>query len=309
MIEREEPSLVHTTLFDADIVARLATRGTGVPLMTTLANTTYDPERVAGDANLRQSRVTAARVVDGFTARHMTDHFHAVSEAVKSSAVTALQIDPGRVTVVHRGRDPERLGYRTPERRERARANLGLPDETELVLTVGRQEYQKGQVDLIEAFARIATDHPQALLAIAGRPGNATEELAAVVAREGLDDRVLFLGHRGDVPELMCAADLFVFPSLWEGLGGVLIEALALEVPIVASDIPALREVVVDGVNAILTPPGEAGLLGDTMRALLEDPDRARGLVSYSRQRFEEVFDLDATSNQMIDLLVSKARR
>lgn len=308
MIDRNRPALVHTTLFDADIVGRLAARGSGVPVMTTLANTTYEPERIAGDPNLRSTRVTAVRVVDGFTARHMTDHFHAVSRAVKDSAVSTLDIEPDRVTVVHRGRDPERLGRRTSARREAARSGLGIGPDVELILTVGRQEPQKGQTGLVEAFARIADRRPLALLAIAGRPGNAGDELEEAIRRTGLTERVRLLGHRNDVPDLMCAADLFVFPSLWEGLGGALIEALALEVPIIASDIPPLREVVVGGENGLLVPPGDQAALAEAMAQVLEDPDLATRLVSGNRRRFEEMFDLDATSAQMIDLLVSKAR-
>jgi glycosyltransferase involved in cell wall biosynthesis len=94
-------------------------------------------------------------------------------------------------------------------------------------------------------------------MVIAGRDGNATNSLQALARELDIVDRVQFLGHRSDVADLMVAADVFVFPSLWEGLGGVLIEALALEVPIVSSDLDATREVLGGkGTSGLLVPPG-----------------------------------------------------
>jgi glycosyltransferase involved in cell wall biosynthesis len=143
-----------------------------------------------------------------------------------------------------------------------------------LLLTVGRHEYQKGQIHLIDAFASISDLHPSSVLIVAGREGNASESLREKVQEAGVADRVQFLGHRADVGDLMVAADVFVFPSLWEGLGGVLIEALALEVPIVSSDLAATREVVgEDGSSGILVPPGDVNALASTLADLLGDPE------------------------------------
>jgi glycosyltransferase involved in cell wall biosynthesis len=309
IIRSENPRLVHTTLFDADIVGRLATIGTGVPVMTTLANTTYDAVRVAGDANLSEFKVNAIKAIDGFTARHFSDHFHAVSSAVKASAVAHLGIDPRKVTVVRRGRDPRRLGVRDDQRRSAVREGLGFDKTTELVLTVGRHEYQKGQSHLLAAFARVSKDRPAAILIVAGRQGNASNHIRSLSEELGLGNRVQFLGHRSDVPDLMVAADVFVFPSLWEGLGGVLIEALALEVPIVSSDIDATREVVgEDGSSGILVPPGDVDALAAAIESLLDDPELRRQAVAHSRKRFETEFLLADRSEDLIELMSTVAR-
>ena len=86
-----------------------------------------------------------------------------------------------------------------------------------------------------------------ARLVLVGAPARSTEAVKARIARSGLDDRVQLLGHREDVGDLLVAADVFAFPSLYEGCGGTLIEAMALAVPIVASNIPPVREVTGDG--------------------------------------------------------------
>ena len=309
IIRAEKPRLLHTTLFDADIVGRLAAWRTGVPVMTTLANTTYDSARIAGDANLSGRKVNVVKAIDAVTARGLTDHFHAVSEAVKESAVNHLGIDADKVTVVYRGRDPARLGRRTEERRRLTRESLSIGPDVPLLLTVGRHEYQKGQIHLIDAFASILSRQPSAVLLVAGREGNATGALHRKAHETGVSDCVRFLGHRPDVGDLMVAADVFVFPSLWEGLGGVLIEALALEVPIVSSDLSATREVVGgDGSSGILVAPGDAIALASAIESLLDDPELRRRTVMHSRKRFETEFLLADRSQDLIEIMRRVAR-
>jgi hypothetical protein len=206
------------------------------------------------------------------------------------------------VTVVPRGRDPERLGRPSAERRRRARAALGLDDGAELALAVGRHEFAKGLPDLVEAAAALAPRRPRLTVLVAGRPGALTGELERRIAAAGLDGRVRLLGHRDDLPELLAAADLFVFPSLYEGMPGALIEAMALGLPAVASDLPAVREVVEPGASALLAPPGDPAALGAAIEALLDDRARAAALGRRGREIFERRFTLDRSVAGMLDL-------
>ncbi|MFS8496448.1 MAG: glycosyltransferase [Actinomycetes bacterium] len=302
LIEEERPALVYSSLFEASLVTRLAAARKGVPVMVNLANTSYDPVRRL-DPNIKWWRFRLVQEVDGYLSRHLTDHFHAVSQAVKDSAVASLRIPPDQITVVYRGRDPERIGEPTPERRQRVRRALGLDDETPVLVTVGRQEFQKGHRYLIEAMPKILERHPRTRLLIVGRRGAATPELERAVADFGVADSVSFLGHRADVTDLMAASDLFVFPSLFEGLGGALIEALALGLPIVASDIPPVREVVGDDPVADLVPPRDAAALAETVAALLDEPDRRRRYAEAGRDRFRRMFLAEHATARLVDLL------
>ncbi len=295
------PDLVHTAIFESDVLGRWAARRTSVPVLTSLVNTSYGPARRA-DPNVRAWRLQVVRAVDGWTARHLTAHFHAVTGAVKAAAVDALHIRADRVTVVERGRDPERLGRVTPERRARVRATLGLLDDDEVILNVGRQEYQKAQRDLLDAFGRVGPHRPRAVLLIAGRQGNASAELARQHARSPVAARIRFLGHRDDVPDLLAAADLFAFPSLYEGTGGAAIEAMALGLPIVTSDIDAMREVVDDGRNALLVPPHAPRPLAEAIAALLDDPARRLAFGTSSHEIFEARFTLERSARAMVEL-------
>jgi glycosyltransferase involved in cell wall biosynthesis len=301
LVRASGPDLVHTAIFESDVLGRWAARRTSVPVLTSLVNTSYGPARRA-DPNVRPWRLQAVRAADGWTARHLTTHFHAVTAAVKAAAVTALHIRADRVTVVERGRDPERLGRATPERRARVRATLGLDGDDEVILNVGRQEYQKAQRDLLDAFARVASRRPRAVLLIAGREGNASAALAQQHASSPAADRIRFLGHRDDVPDLLAAADVFAFPSLYEGTGGAAIEAMAMGLPIVTSDIDAMREVVDDGRNALLAPPHAPQRLADAIAALLDDPAQSLAFGARSREIFEARFTLARSARAMIEL-------
>ena len=295
-----QPDLVHTTIFEADVAGRIACAGSRVPVITSLVNTSYDPVRLT-DPAITPWKLHAAQVIDGWTARHLTTHFHAITGAVRDASIRDLRIDPQRVTVVERGRDPRRLGEPGAERRARARRDLGVDDDELVLLTLGRQEFQKGQWVLIDAMPKILATRPNATLLLAGREGNASARLRTAVRAAGVEGSVRFVGHRDDVPELLAAADIFVFPSLYEGLGGALIEAMALGLPIAASDLPAIREVV-DRENAVLIPAGSSPELADTVLALADDPGRRRAMGERSRAIFEERFTLERSARRMLEL-------
>lgn len=306
MLRSERWDLVHTTIFESDIAGRLAALGIGIPVLTSLVNTSYEPVRLS-DPNVSRRGLWMARTIDGWTARHLTAHFHAITHAVKDSAVRTLGIRAERVTVVERGRDPVRLGEPSAERRARVRRALGLEADEEVVVTVGRQEYQKGQKHLLEAFARVARARPSARLLLVGRPGNASQDLARVHRRLELGDRVRFLGYRDDVPDVLAGADLFVFPSLYEGQGGALVEAMALGLPVVATDIPSTREVTEEGRNALLVPIESPRPLADAMIRLLEEPERRSAFGGRSREIFHQRFTLETSAARMIELYRSLA--
>lgn len=300
LIRRERPDVVHTTIFEANVSGRLAAAGTGTIVVSSLVNTPWGAGRTL-DPNVRRPKMMAARTIDAFTARHLTHHFHAITNAVKDWAVETLGLDAERITVIERGRDPGRLGEPGPERRGRVRAELGFTEDDEVVLAVGRQEFQKGHRYLLEAMENICARRPRAALLVAGRRGNASGELDRLLA--SLDpERVRLLGHRDDVPDLLSAADVFAFPSLYEGLGGSLIEAMALGLPIVASDVPAIREVVEDGACALLVPPASPRELAGAIERLLADDRMRASFGERGRARFLERFTLARSTARMVEL-------
>jgi glycosyltransferase involved in cell wall biosynthesis len=176
---------------------------------------------------------------------------------------------------------------------------LGVVEASSMILAVARQEHQKGLDVLLEALPAVTASIPGAVLVVAGRDGGSTPDLRAAVERLGLGDRVTFLGARDDVAELLCAADVLAMPSRWEGFGGTLLEAMALEATIVASDLAPVREIVEDDVSATLVPPEDPVSLAHALIATLKDPERARGLARQARERFLAAFTVDAVADAM----------
>jgi glycosyltransferase involved in cell wall biosynthesis len=301
LLRRWQPDLVHTAIFEADVAGRLAAGGTGIPVVSSLVNTPYDPAR-RGDPRVDPARLELVRRIDAASARLAT-RFHAVSEGVARDATEMLGIEPDRITVVERGRDPGALGRRMPARRAAARAALGFDDDDEVVLAVGRQEFQKAHVDLIEAVAWLRSVRPRVHLLVAGRAGNASGDVAAMLDRVG-DDRIRLLGHRDDVPDLMCAADVLAMPSLYEGTAGAAVEAMALELPVVCSRLVGV-EGVLDDECAVLVPPGHVEELAAALASVLDDQGRALALTASGRARFEERFTLERSADGMATLYAS----
>jgi glycosyltransferase involved in cell wall biosynthesis len=297
LVRRLRPDLVHTTLFEADVTGRAAARLAGVPVVSSLVNETYGPAHL-GDPQLRRWKVRAAQLVDGATARFAT-RLHAVSAFVANTMAWRLRFPRERIDVVPRARDPVRLGRRTPERRDATRARLDVDSRSPLVLAVARQEHQKGLDVLLEALALVQREVTDARLIVAGRPGNQTPALLELVERLGLRDAVRFLGSRDDVPDLLCAADVLALPSRREGFPGAMVEAMALEVPIVASDLPQVREVV-DASGASLVPPGSPEALAAEIGHVLVDPEGAAGRVERAQTRFRERLTVDRVADEMI---------
>jgi glycosyltransferase involved in cell wall biosynthesis len=241
LIKERRPDLVHTMVYEADIIGRTAAFSARVPVMSSIINEMYGPEQLAAVPHPWKLRV--AQAADIVTARFVT-RFHAITNTVADVMAPRLRIDRSSIRVIYRGRDPGRIGLRSEDRRKRVRDGLGIPCNTPVVLAVGRQEYQKGFDRLLAAMLEALRDAPDAMLIVAGREGSATGELATQVSRLGLEDAVRWLGHRTDVADLLAACDVMAFPSRWEGLGTAVIEAIMLETPVVCSDLDVLREVV-----------------------------------------------------------------
>lgn len=296
LIREVRPDLVHTTLFSSDIIGRTAGWVTRTPVVSSFVTESYGPEHVF-NPEYRAWKVRAAQVVDAVTARFVT-RFHAVSEASATVMSQRLRVPTHKIQVITRGRDPIRLGERTPQRRQQVRTQLGISEGAPLVFAAARHYHLKGLDVLITAFAKVRASFPDAELLIAGRDGPATRELHQLIKSNELGQAVTMSGYRPDVPDLMAAADVFVLPSRAEGSPGVLIEAMAMEAPTVASDMQSVRELVGrDGEIAYLATVGSADEIALAIIRLLQNPEHARTMASAGRQRFLDRYAMDAIAD------------
>lgn len=290
--------VVHTSLFDADLYGRLAARWAAVPVLVSLVNSQYVPEARA--ALPAPWKLDVVRQVDGFLARHLTTRFHALTHATAEAGRVALRLSDVPVDVVSRGRDLAALGPTGGRPDAAARDHVGLPRDVPVLLNVGRQERQKGQVDLLRALPQVLARYPDAVLVLAGREGSATQDLRAESRRLGLGGSVALLGARADVPDLLRAADVFVFSSRWEGLGGAVLEALALAVPVVAFAIPPVAELV--GEDGVLVPPGDVQGLAAGVLQVLDGRQEALDRAQRGALRVRQHCELSAVASRMAEV-------
>ncbi len=238
-----------------------------------------------------------------FAARNLwlrdADAFVAMSKAIREEMLAA-GIPGERIFVLPHGVDTARFRPAEPAERSALRARLGLPDGV-LVVWSGRLLRGKGLDTLLEALARLAGDVPDLRLLLVGSgEGQALsieDELRRRAGESDLAGRVLFAGRVERVEDALRAADVFVFPSVFEALGISLVEAAACGLPAVASRTGGIVDVVEDGRSGILVPPGDPAALAGGMRALGTDADRCAAMGREARRvalaRFDERDGLD----------------
>jgi glycosyltransferase involved in cell wall biosynthesis len=177
-----------------------------------------------------------------------------------------------------------------------------------LFVNVARHEYQKGQDTLLEALALLRDVQDKIQVVIVGREGKLTGVLKKMIEEYKLQTTVLLAGHRSDVSNILAAADVFVFPSRFEGLPGALIEAEAAALPVIASDIPNNREVA-DETNALFFPVNGAEELAKAMKQVLLDNELRKVMSRNSLRIFQSKFQLEAIHKQMESLFTNLVRK
>ncbi len=282
LVRQLRPSIVHTSLFRSDQIGRLACKWTRTPVVSSFVNVSYEPSRLKENPHLSAWKLEALRVVDRFSARWAT-RFHAVSETVRDSNCRFLRVPREKVDVVPRGRVVNDFASNATPCPARMRAKLGLESAFPVFLNVGRLIDQKGQSYLIRAMSMLSNRLPMAHLVLAGDGWN-RGSLEQLTREHGLASRVTFLGNRKDVPQLLSMCDIFVFPSLFEGLPGALVEAMISGRPIIASDIAEIREVIEHGKTGLLVPPRDGHAWASAMERLAAD-DISRASLGINAER------------------------
>jgi glycosyltransferase involved in cell wall biosynthesis len=263
----------------SNVLVRLAARLAGRPVVSHI----HSPNR------FREQRVAAAayRFLDNATSR-LCARVVAVSDSVARTLVE--QGVPARLVVtIPNGLDP----------REPPPRPADLPARGRLVACVGRLEPAKGQADLIDALPRL--DDEVRVLFVGRDVAGHRAALEARAAALGVADRIVFLGARTDVAEVLAACELLVQPSWLEGFPIAPLEAMAAGLPVVATDVGGTSEIVVDGVTGRVVPPHDPGALAAAIADVLGDRAAAEALGRAGRDRLRERFSVD----RMVDAFVA----
>lgn len=269
LFRHERPAIVHTHTSKAGVLGRLAAWFAKVPVVvhTPHGHVFYGHfNRILSWMFLQVERLLATgttRMI-ALTAAERDEHLDRRVGTPERFAVVPSGIDVDRLKCVAGvyGRHPE--GFRCP------------PDAV-VVGSVGWLTPVKGHRFLIEAVARLKPSHPKLYTVIVGS-GDMRTDLAALAEQRGVGDSVRFLGERNDVPECLAAMDLFVLPSLNEGMGRALVEAMAAGRPVIATRVGGIPAIVEDRRTGLLVPPGDPAALATAIAELLRRPDWAKEL-------------------------------
>ncbi len=217
------------------------------------------------------------------------DRFIAVADSHRDYLVSREGVPRDRITVIHNGVDVSE--YRPDGPDAGIRESLGIGGSETLIVTVASLKPLKCIDVFLEACARVARERRDARFLVVG-DGPQRRELEELAGRLGIGDRVVFTGVRDDVPGVLREADLFVLSSRTEAFPNAVLEAMASGLPVVATDVGSMRELVEDGVNGILVPPLDAAGLARAILDLLGNTVRMKEFGNTGRKLVEERFTL-----------------
>ncbi len=294
-LRRKKYRIVHTHLFDRQ--GRVAAFLAGIPIVITTYHLVTDWDTTGGIAS------KALVYIDSLTSR-LNDRIIAVSEEVKRNAIVKGNIPRERIVTVLNGIDVE--SYRTDDGAGRLRKDLDLEGKR-VLLAIGRLVEQKGHVYLVQAARLIRETCPEVAVLIVGE-GPLEKRLEEEIRENRLDDCVRLLGPRRDIANLFALSEVFVMPSLFEGLPITLLEAMAARKPIVATEVEGIRETLENGYDSLLVPPKDPRSLADALTRILSDKELRDSVSSGAETKAREKFDIRHHVKQVEDIYLELAR-
>jgi glycosyltransferase involved in cell wall biosynthesis len=280
----------------AGALGRLAARRVGVPaLVHTLHGFPFnDYQSPPTRTLLRAVERRLGRITDWF----LTDGTFVAAEAIR------LQIaPPDRIRALVSPTDA--VPPATAATRRRARRLLGVPDDVAVIGTTGRLVRQKGPLDMVDAIA--ALSRPDVRMVWVG-DGAMRRETERRIARHGLGDRFLLIGDRDDVPQLLPAFDVLAMSSLWEGLPCSVLEAMSCGIPVVATAVNSVPEVVIPGRTGLLARPDDPGSLARALAFMLDHPEAAARMAAAARAQVADQFLPELLGAELMDVYAGALR-
>lgn len=265
VISTEMPDLVHATHFKTEIISRLAVPGFNIPLIGSLISDTYSKERYSLVSYRERIKLELYRLLNKITSNR-SDYYISVAEAIVKPNQKYLGIPSSKIMVISNGRDVQKYVSALPASRTDLFACLKPSDI--LIVSNSRVIKSKGFDEMLSAFSLLCNERSDLFFLVVG-DGYDLDNYKALSHQLGIQDKVIFIGNRTDVPEILKACDIFWFASHYEGSPGVIIEGMLSRLPIIASDIPPVLENLSDGHNALIFPKGDVnGLVNKTLYLL-----------------------------------------
>jgi glycosyltransferase involved in cell wall biosynthesis len=292
LILKEKPDIVHTHSSKSGIIGRLAAKIAAVPhiIHTPHGHVFY------GHFGPFASKVFLwiEKVFSRFT-----DCMVALTDGEKDDYINLSVCSPEKLYKIHSGVDVNKFMHANGNRVEKRRS-LGLDQNEAVIGFVGWLLPIKGPDYLLKAMDYVWDGHPEAALVLVGK-GDMDVDLRAEALKKNANGKVKFLGWREDIDEIMPLFDMLVLPSLNEGMGRVLVEAMAAGKPVVASRVGGIPDLVRNDETGYLVPPADEKALGDGIKKLLDDPEKAKQMGQRGKERCRQ-FSLEAMIEKLDNL-------
>jgi len=272
--------LVHTHSTKAGFIGRIASKLAGVPIVV---HTVHGLPFHDFNGSWRNHVYKLAERLAG----KMSDCLICVSEKDRILAIKEGMVPDVRAVTIPPGIDLDR--YR-PDLRTSAREQLGLQPSGRIVGMIARLDTQKAPEDFLLAAERVLERLPDVTFLLVG-DGKLRPHLLQLVRAKNLSSRFILAGARTEIPEILSILDVFVLPSLWEGLPITILEAMAMAKPVIATAIPGNMEIVKDNVTGLLVPPRNPQRLSEAIISLLSDQDRAKMMGQEARKLIQDRYD------------------
>lgn len=276
LLKKEKFDIVHTHLFHSNIIGRIMARLCHVPIVISTLHYAFSYN---GNFGIILERLTAK----------LADRIIVVSDAVRNFCINEIKIPQERLQLIYNGVDLNILDevfINLPSLREELSLNNDF-----LVGCIGRFAEVKGQRYLLKAIAEVIKVHNKIKFLLIGS-GPLEKELRDLTKALGISDNIIFLDSRRDIPQMMHSVDLYVVPSLQEGLSITLLEALAMEKPTIATTVGGNPEVIIHEESGILIPPKDHKAIAKSIIRLFENKDKAKELGIKGRLRVIERFNI-----------------
>lgn len=284
-LRTDKPDILVTYLLHADIIGRVIGRLARVPVIVSSIRCAHQDKKIL---------VWLSRITSG-----LAHYYIAVSEFVKTWTVERLHVAPEKITVVYNG-----IELATPIIQSDSKSGLQVNSDNIIVTFVGRLDPQKGMQYLIKALHELQNkDLPPFTVLIVG-DGPTREHLEQMVKEYALSN-VQFLGFRRDVQSILSITDIFVSPTLFEGISNSIMEAMNAGVAIITTDIPENKELIENNQNGIVVPARNSSALADNLDRLLKDAERRSKLGIAAQETIHKHFTISTTIQQLNELFLS----
>jgi glycosyltransferase involved in cell wall biosynthesis len=288
LLKREKVDILQTHLFNAGLISAMTRQLWRKPVYVYMRHHTSGVRMFGTRLHVAADKWMAEKA----------DHLLTVSNAAREYMKLTDGIKK-KIDVVHLGFDFDKIAP-DPAARERTRREFGFDEKDFVIGYVAHFAPGKGHRQLVDAFADISREIPEARLLFVG-PGS-LPEVDVAVEKHSLREKITFAGWRDDVVACMNAMDLFVQPSLSEAFSQVLIEAMGVGLPVVATDVGGASEVVVHGGNGILIEPGSTGSITREVLGLFDQADRRKQIAVAGQRSVRENFNAERMVNAQFNL-------